>query len=99
LLIISSFWKAIEVIKNIMSTNPLRVGILGCAGIASKTALAISNPATNCVVRAVASRSPEKAEVTIHFSFDDFAMLPSMIHSHAYIDFLEIRQGYFARSF
>jgi predicted dehydrogenase len=48
-----------------MSTNPLRVGILGCAGIASKTVLAISNPATNCVVRAVASRSAEKAEVTI----------------------------------
>ena len=55
---------AIQVSKNIiMSTDPLRVGILGCAGIASKTALAIVNPATNCVVRAVASRSAEKAEV------------------------------------
>jgi predicted dehydrogenase len=46
-----------------MASGPLRVGLLGVAGISSKTALAISNPETDCEVRAVASRSQEKAEV------------------------------------
>jgi predicted dehydrogenase len=41
----------------------IRVGILGCAEISSKTAFAIANPESNCVVRAVASRSLEKVEV------------------------------------
>ena len=44
-------------------TEPLRIGILGVAGISSKTALTIANPESNCEVRAVASRSQEKAEV------------------------------------
>jgi hypothetical protein len=46
-----------------MTSGPLRVGLLGVAEISSKTALAISNPETDCEVRAVASRSQEKAEV------------------------------------
>jgi hypothetical protein len=50
-------------IAGTMASGPLRVGLLGVAGISSKTALAISNPETGCEVRAVASRSQEKAEV------------------------------------
>jgi hypothetical protein len=51
-------------------SDPLRVGILGVAGISSKTAIAISHPETDCEVRAVASRSLEKAEVGSYDALD-----------------------------
>lgn len=44
-------------------TSKFRVGILGVAGISSKTAIAIGSPDSDCVVTAVASRDLQKAKV------------------------------------
>eukprot|EP00934_Nitzschia_sp_Nitz4_P008618 Nitzschia sp. Nitz4//scaffold4_size323378//26076//29144//NITZ4_000615-RA/size323378-augustus-gene-0.29-mRNA-1//-1//CDS//3329553264//8608//frame0 len=44
------------------TNSPLRVGILGVAGISRKTALAISHTESSCEIRVVASRSLEKAQ-------------------------------------
>ena len=41
-----------------------RIGILGAAAIARKIAIAISQTDSDCEVRAIASRSVEKAEVS-----------------------------------
>lgn len=46
-----------------MTDTKLRIGILGAARIARKNAIAISHPESACVVAAIASRTPAKAEV------------------------------------
>lgn len=49
-----------------MSGTPLRIGVLGAAWIAEVNGYAILHESvSNCVVTAIASRSPEKAEVCV----------------------------------
>ncbi|CAJ1959102.1 unnamed protein product [Cylindrotheca closterium] len=43
-------------------TGKLRIGLLGAAGISSKTAIAIASQESECVVTAISSRSEEKAK-------------------------------------
>lgn len=47
--------------------GPLRIGILGAAGIARKNALAIANQHSNCVLMALASRSFDKARAFLKY--------------------------------
>ncbi|CAB9515116.1 Uncharacterized oxidoreductase At4g09670 [Seminavis robusta] len=51
----------------------LRVGILGCAGIAKKNTIAILHKESGCSVKAVASRSPEKAQAFVQEMFTSTA--------------------------
>mmetsp|Transcript_1244 Transcript_1244/g.1641 ORF Transcript_1244/g.1641 Transcript_1244/m.1641 type:complete len:466 (-) Transcript_1244:167-1564(-) len=46
--------------------NLFRVGILGCASIAKKNAMAIFHPASGCTVTAVASRTLDKANAFVN---------------------------------